>query len=201
LFQYDNTVSFWNFAAAGNYAARFYKYAMQDIFALQSSLMNEHIQAMETMESSILTTLKANQDDNASIVTLLTSFTHEQGNKIVTAWKDLLPQLITKYHDGYTAEALTSPAIHMKKLFYSQDWLQATGYFKNPPTQGQDVIMFQPNPLHTTEGMFSTTQVSLQIVWTVLITSLVVATSSWVCFMRMYGISWKQHHGYTTLPV
>ena len=40
LFKYDNTVPFWNFLAAGNYAARFYKYAFEDVKALQSELVS-----------------------------------------------------------------------------------------------------------------------------------------------------------------
>jgi hypothetical protein len=33
-------------------------------------------------------------------IDMITQFTEAQGNMIVRAWRDLLPQLITKFHDG-----------------------------------------------------------------------------------------------------
>jgi hypothetical protein len=73
---------------------------------------------------------------------LLTVATNTAASQVVTAWRDLLPQLITKYHDGYEATHLTEETIVMKKLFYPLAWLQATGYFLNKPNQGEDVILF-----------------------------------------------------------
>lgn len=37
----------------------------------------------------------------------------------------------------------------MQKLFYPKWWLDAVGYFTNPPNKGPDVILFSPNPQGT----------------------------------------------------
>eukprot|EP01038_Epipyxis_sp_PR26KG_P012679 gene12679-17000_t len=151
LFKYDSFSSFWNFCAAGNYAGRFYKYAMQDVFELQEKLMNHSIDAVNQIEKDLMASLL--NDKTASISTisaataLLTLLTDGEGIYIVQSWRDLLPQLITKYHDGYIAQDLTQPNIHMKKLFYPKWWLDLTHFWDNKPNTGDGVILFEPNPV------------------------------------------------------
>lgn len=95
LFQYDSSVSFWNFLAAGNYAARFYKYSMMDVVALQMKLQEESFLAVKAVEKAALTLLSTSTA-TSSVTDLLTETTHDQATKIVSAWRDLLPKLITK---------------------------------------------------------------------------------------------------------
>lgn len=173
LYKYDSSVSFWNFLAVGNYAceplpfstslalkaptspraARFYKYAMRDVQALQSSLMESHLAAKASLEGHVLSLLAADPyspESNGAVVNLLTAFTNQQANAVVTAWKSLLPHLITKYHDGYIATKLDTSSLQMKKMFYPKWWLDLTGFWKNAAVKGPDVIMFQPAPPVTT---------------------------------------------------
>lgn len=161
MFQYDPTVSFWNFLAVGNYAARFYKFAMQDVMELQADLQQKANAAVTSLEDTILTSwfyprrLTNNNQDTpveeesaiqSIVVGLVTTLTVSQGDSTVLAWSQLLPKLITKYHDGYRAENLDQPSIAMKKLFYNKFWLDVTGYWNNKPNSGGDTIMFIPTP-------------------------------------------------------
>jgi hypothetical protein len=192
LFQYDPTVSFWNFLAAGNYAGRFYKHAMVDVSSLQRELQAKANLALHLVEAAVLgpaspyayprpdadsssdseekaLSLELNLDlglgivaglileagsgvelslskaQNEAISDLATALTVAQGEFTTRAWANLLPRLITKFHDGYRAEALTSPSVSMVKLFYSKSWLDATGYWNNRPNSGPDTIMFAPS--------------------------------------------------------
>ena len=92
LFKYDNTVAFWNFCAAGNYASRFYRLAIGDLRALQASLLANAMTAIQQLEDTVLS---SNLDPSA-VVTLVTQLSNDQGNAVIAAWRDLLPQLITK---------------------------------------------------------------------------------------------------------
>ena len=98
-FHYDSSVSFWNFLAAGNYAARFYKFAMTDVTAMQAKLQQESFAAVAAVEEVALKVLATASYNAATahVSELLTKATNEEANKIVGAWRDLLPRLITKY--------------------------------------------------------------------------------------------------------
>jgi hypothetical protein len=136
---------------------------MQDVAALQSELQQKANQAVTSLEDTVLNNwfyprhrqLSAESQDSAEetasavqsvVVGLITTLTVSQGDSTVLAWAQLLPKLITKYHDGYRAENLDKEAIAMKKLFYNKFWLDATGYWNNKPNTGGDTIMFQPGP-------------------------------------------------------
>jgi dipeptidase len=101
LYKYDSDIAFWNFLAAGNYAGRFYRYAIQDIKALQKRLMSESTAAVQKTIESVrkLASNRAGTAANAIIKELVTDFatdtTNEQAEKVVSSWRDLLPQLIT----------------------------------------------------------------------------------------------------------
>mmetsp|Transcript_4731 Transcript_4731/g.6492 ORF Transcript_4731/g.6492 Transcript_4731/m.6492 type:complete len:670 (+) Transcript_4731:1-2010(+) len=149
LYKYDSSVSFWNFLAAGNYAARCYKYAMKEVQALQVQLMASSVSALASTESRVLSLLQEDPyspASNEAVIRLLTQFTNKQATEIVSAWRGLLPQLITKFHDGYIAEHLDTPSLVMKRLFYPKWWLDLTGYWKNAAVIGPDVILFDSNP-------------------------------------------------------
>jgi dipeptidase len=155
LFEYNPFVAFWNFCAAGNYASRFYKFAMVDVWALQQSLQDDSIAAAHKLEEEMKKLIAATTvsypggtsfTGGYAVTAAVTAFTNEQAIKITAAWKDLLPQLITKFHDGYSAEGLDQPNIQMKKLFYPKWWLEATGYFNNKINAAPGVILFSPSP-------------------------------------------------------
>jgi dipeptidase len=141
LFSYDSSVSFWNFLAAGNYASRWYSYAIRDIQDLQGRLHETSLSLTNRVEAEVLAGTQGE-----GLVKLLTAASDQMATTIVDGWRDLLPQLITKYHDGYEAQDLTAPHITMKRLFYPLWWLQMTGYFDSHINSGPDTIMFAPSP-------------------------------------------------------
>lgn len=178
LFRYDPSSAFWAFLAAGNYASRFYKFAMQDVFAVQSSLQSYSVQKAKEVEAKI-TELLANSrahamsvDTTASLrrsaVAMLDAFSENQADTIVNAWNELLPLLITKYHDGYRAESLDKPTISMHKFFYPRWWLEAAGFFNNKPNLGPEIIMFQPHD----KSSVRTTFLPLSLLVTLLLVAL-----------------------------
>lgn len=54
LFKYDPEVAFWNFASVGNYASRFYRYAMQDVLETQNRVFSEAMVNLNKIEDKIL---------------------------------------------------------------------------------------------------------------------------------------------------
>jgi hypothetical protein len=117
---------------------------MVDVAKLQMKLQDESFAAVVAIELMATKLLAGSAD--VSLTELFTSATNEQANKVVIAWRDLLPKLITKYHDGYQAEGLQDKDIAMKRLFYPAWWLNATGYFNSKINTGPGVIMFSPGP-------------------------------------------------------
>ena len=101
LFKYDDDIAYWNFLAAGNYAARFYKYAMQSVFQLQEDLHAQMLTNVKAFEKSILKQLggATGHDDytGSEFAFQFSSFSQQQADLMLNAWKKLLPELITKY--------------------------------------------------------------------------------------------------------
>lgn len=116
LFRYDPACSFWNFAAVGNYAARFYKYAMVDVREAQLRLQEETaalaasvdmaaaraltsasaLPAPAASASVATTSAAASGQAEAAVADMLTKFMEERSNTIMSVWRDLLPQVITR---------------------------------------------------------------------------------------------------------
>ncbi len=147
LHNYDPQVAFWQFLAVGNYAARFYRFAMEDVWQAQKNLMDQAIAAVKDTELLVMSLLNTNDDvDRVScerdIRTALTSMVYNHTSLVMTTWSALFEQVITKYHDGYVAEDLNEPTIHMRKLFYPKYWLDATGYWNSKSNSGPGVILF-----------------------------------------------------------
>jgi len=153
LFQYDTSIAFWNFCAVGNYAARFYMHAMQEVQQVQKGLEALAFESAATAEASALRLLK--NGDHSGAMNSLNEVTNTLSGAIQAAWINLLPSMITKFHDGYHAESLSEATINMKKLFYPKEWLEQVGYFKQKPNNVPGMIWFSPNPsLETTTGTY-----------------------------------------------
>lgn len=146
LFKFDWNVSFWNFCLVGNYLSHMYKYIIPDIRAEQQELEDAAIQAVADVEAKVAALLNSVSADQA--IDLLDDFTSKHGTRAVDTWRNLLPKLVTKHHDGYTAMNLTDPTIQMRRNGYPEWWLRAVGYFNasNAPNKGPGVIQFQPAP-------------------------------------------------------
>lgn len=123
---------------------------MTEIFSLQRELIDYSIEKITKAESTATdiinhSTYNGVSYGNSGVIAILTAVTNEVAANILLSWRDLLPKLITKYHDGYRADDLDTGSIRMVKLFYPKYWLDVTGYFNNKINTGPDVIMFQPS--------------------------------------------------------
>ncbi|KAJ1414037.1 peptidase family C69-domain-containing protein [Ochromonadaceae sp. CCMP2298] len=200
LFQYDPSSAFWNFLAAGNYAGRFYKHAMVEVRLLQDQLHTDMLKALGTLERSLLPSLtdpyETSSYEGQAMVDRLTDFTNFHGNMVVNEWRNLLPRLITKYHDGYIATALQAPTIVMQKIFYPLWWLKAVGYFEeNKGNFGPGVILFGPGPA-AEGGLGGDGGFTAALLSAALLSSLLTMLLT-VCYMQNRYKA--QTQGYTTI--
>ena len=142
-----------------NYASRFYKFAMQDMFALQAALQSESISKAGELEMKLMKTLKGHHrvDEHTvkHAIEALGDLSKSLASRILKGWNDFFPVLVTKYHDGYRAENLDQPTISMHKFFYPKWFLDISDFFSRAPFFGPDVIMFQPSPLRTEDSSSS----------------------------------------------
>lgn len=167
-----------------NYAARFYRYAMVDVRAVQSQLMDQSIAAVMRIEQLVLSLLNNPSNKDASqvdveVTTLLTDTVHAQADLVVSRWQKLLYELITRYHDGYSAENLDKEDIYMKKLFYPKSWLDATGFWNSKPNDDPDALLFATGEEMISEGQCHG-QIFQIVFWTAVVSSLVTFLSMWL---------------------
>jgi hypothetical protein len=123
---------------------------MKDVKILQDKLFESSSNAIKDIETQVkamhgMSGTAASK--NEALISLLTKFSSLEAEKTTTAWRDLLPHLITKFHDGYIAENLNGTAINMNKMFYPKWWLEVTDYFKQKGNTGAGVILFEPSPI------------------------------------------------------
>ncbi len=108
--------------------------------------MSRHIAGVADIEAKVKALLQADPymtSTGAAVASMLTDFTNAQANDILKTWQQLLPALITKYHDGYVAEMLDQAQIHMRRMFYTPAWLDATGYWLNRKLQFARFIYYR----------------------------------------------------------
>lgn len=165
--KYDPTVAYWNFAAASNWAARFYEHAVPEIQTTQQNLETKFANEITKLESDVTKLLKSKDHSKSEAIQKLSEFTNNAGNEAVHTFNELLPHLITTYHDGYKAEGLDQPDIVMNRLFYPEwlylylfhsnyfRWLKQVGYFNSKPNVGPDVILFGADPVEDDASVLS----------------------------------------------
>ncbi len=127
LFKFDAETSFWNFNAVGNYAAHMYQYVIADVKAMQLKLETAAQADVDEFESKLIAELHKTKGGwplnrsaakDEEITKKLTHFQDSHAQNVVDTWKNMLPQLMTVHHDGYTAQNLTSPRIVMRRNGY-----------------------------------------------------------------------------------
>jgi len=186
LFKYDDDVAFWNFCAVGNYAARFYKYAMQDVVKTIDALEDLAFASAAAAEENALRLMKS--DDVADAMNILTDCTNSLVGAVQAGWKSLLPELITKYHDGYHAQNLDQASITMTKLFYPEAWLKAVGYFNMHPNVEPGMIWFAPTPpTHAT------------VAWNVLVLAIGGMMGAYIMLRSMKHLDCMRREGYSRI--
>eukprot|EP00599_Poterioochromonas_sp_BG-1_P014650 CAMPEP_0173160280 /NCGR_PEP_ID=MMETSP1105-20130129/17739_1 /TAXON_ID=2985 /ORGANISM="Ochromonas sp., Strain BG-1" /LENGTH=188 /DNA_ID=CAMNT_0014079131 /DNA_START=179 /DNA_END=742 /DNA_ORIENTATION=- len=145
MHKYDTNSAWWNFAVVGNYAGRFYMFAMESVRDLQHRLESELIPAADALEASLTTTTTTPvAEKKEEIVNALTTFTVEKGDYVSNEWKNLFPVLLTTYRDGYIVGGQDKETIEIKRFFYPRWWLQTVGFFDHPGNK--EGILFAPAP-------------------------------------------------------
>jgi hypothetical protein len=142
MHRYDDKVAWWNFCVVGNYAGRFYKYAMEPVRKLQHRLENELTHDINSFEKSLKPLLSKSTPKD--LIKQLTKYTIDKGDYISKEWRDLFPFMLASYRDGYHVSGFNETTIHIKRFFYPRWWLQATGFFDHAPNA--DGILFNPSP-------------------------------------------------------
>lgn len=127
----------------GNYASRYYRYAIQSVRALQHALEAELYAQVRALEQEWMSQRKSD-------VSALTAFTVNQGQRVSNAWRDFYPLLVTQYRDGMVITALNESNVAISRKFYPKNWLTAVGYFSTPPNSNPDAILFASQPSWTT---------------------------------------------------
>lgn len=89
-------MAFWNFLVVGNYASRFYKYAMAEVTSRFLALEQQTFAAVKDSELKLMANPSVWYNPTA-LEADLTKFTHDQAHKITNTWKEMLPEIITKY--------------------------------------------------------------------------------------------------------
>lgn len=122
LNKFDSEANWWYVAAVGNWAARFYCYAKEDINELQKKLQCDYGDAVIALEKKILGFNNPHIDE---LKELFTQFSNAKATSTYNAYKSLWFSFISKYHDGYIAENVNLPTINMAKIFYPE-WFSST---------------------------------------------------------------------------
>lgn len=148
---------------------------MKPIQALQAEIEEKTFAEVELLEAKLLDDYqKAAQDEHHhkldKVLDELKDYSKKRAKDTIKAWTDLLPTLLTTYHDGYIATGLNETSINMVKIFYPYWWLQAVGYYKDRPNNwlaNPSIIMFADQP-----GDGTTESSGQGVVSTVLVASL-----------------------------
>jgi len=113
---FDRTTAFWGVCGLQNIANLKWSYMIEDIKRVQTTLENESIQLMTTLQEEDLSTIEEALLENAA--------------KIVNSLWTLQDQLLFKYASGFVNEL---PNGMSQMVGYPAWWLQAVGYQNGPP--------------------------------------------------------------------
>jgi dipeptidase len=141
--QYNPKSAWWNFCVVGNYAGRFYMFAMEPVRQLQHRLESELLLSANAFEASLRPLFKDVEKNRQAIVSKITDFTVQKGDYVSKEWENLFPVLLASYRDGYKVSGFHNATIEIKRLFYPRWWLETTGFFDHPGNK--EGILFAPN--------------------------------------------------------
>ena len=116
LFKFDHVSSFWRFAAVGNWLARWFKYAIHDVRAVQESLEDQLFEEMAGVEAAVSAAGAAMP--TAAAAASLTAVSQNHASRFMASYSKLFEDLITRYHDGCEFFAgVWLSASHILQLF------------------------------------------------------------------------------------
>eukprot|EP00931_Biecheleriopsis_adriatica_P056548 TRINITY_DN33506_c0_g1_i1.p1 TRINITY_DN33506_c0_g1~~TRINITY_DN33506_c0_g1_i1.p1 ORF type:complete len:641 (+),score=85.74 TRINITY_DN33506_c0_g1_i1:64-1986(+) len=139
LSNYDESVSYWVHAVVGNWADRFYRFAITDVKSLQSSREDAMYAAQPKLEHQAAALLKAGNSTGAA--SMLEEYSKKESDEEVAAWGKLFRKLVVKYKDGQIVDD-SEPQYALKptKLFYPRYWLEFVGFWK-----AQSTLLAEPS--------------------------------------------------------
>lgn len=130
---YNPKSSWWHHAVIGNYMERAFQPIVNYLRPIQTSMEQKTWLAEEELETRAASLIQ--QGQSAEAYDLLDRYATEHCNAEMAAMKEAFAVIVTRFRDGYdfTPEALSKPDLNPNKLFYPKWWLEAVGFFNNPP--------------------------------------------------------------------
>jgi hypothetical protein len=161
LYKFDHYSSYWRFASVGNWLARWFKYAILDVRAVQVALEDQLFAEMAGAEAAVAAAEEGGLSA-AEAAEALTAVSHDHAARFMERYSKLFEELIARYHDGYRLENPEATVIKMDKLFYPKWWLEVAGFFRYreaPAVPGADddpvrVAQHADGSLVTDDGRF-----------------------------------------------
>jgi len=126
LYKFDHRSTFWRFASVGNWAARFFKFAIHDVREVQQSVEGQIYSQRKEVEDKAVEAAKDGKMKEAEGV--LSDYSASAADLIVSSYSELFETLIARYHDGYKLDDSGNKVV-MNKLFYPRWWLKVSGFF------------------------------------------------------------------------
>lgn len=114
-FSWDS--AWWVFNFVSNFANLAYSFMMPEIQAVQGELEKAAIADQPTIDRTARALYETDPEQAAAY---LTSYSVEQGEKVVRRWRELGEHLITKYNDGYMQDQDGNPT----NKGYPESWLR-----------------------------------------------------------------------------
>ena len=130
ILQFDRDSMWMAFNYVANYSMLKYSYMFQDIRAERDRFEDAAFGRQKALEAEALALW--NKGDEKGARELLTRYSDQNAQTVLTAWWGLAKKLYLKYNDGY----INSEQEVAHPVFYPPEWLQQVGY-ENGPTSYQ----------------------------------------------------------------
>ncbi|EGZ04502.1 hypothetical protein PHYSODRAFT_536256 [Phytophthora sojae] len=134
LYAFDRDSSFWIHALVGNWAARFYSYAISFVKRVQDEVESH---AEGTLNTVIIEAAQRKRNGGVpALVDFLTKESEKYAQRAHTASADLFDYLVTAFHDGYQVSNFYAKMLTVQSIFYPKWWLQQVGFFDGAEESG-----------------------------------------------------------------
>ena len=130
LLKFDHKSMWTAFNYVANYAMLKYSYMIQDIRAVRDGFENSAFARQQVLEAKALTLWNTGNQKKAR--QMLTRYSDQNSDAVLSEWWKLSEDLYLKYNDGY----LNTRAGIGQAVFYPSWWLERVG-FKNGPISYQ----------------------------------------------------------------
>ncbi|GMF39497.1 unnamed protein product [Phytophthora fragariaefolia] len=134
LYAFDRDSSFWIHALVGNWAARFYSYAIPFVKRVQDEVESH---AEGTLNSVVVEAAQRKRNGGVpALVDFLTKESEKFSQRAHSASADLFDYLVTAFHDGYQVSNFYAKMLTVQSIFYPKWWLEEVGFFDGAEESG-----------------------------------------------------------------